>query len=50
MAFLADVQLRPLASKGMPGSKTLGFALSQGQALLEVITMGSATQSAVTAR
>ena len=49
MTFLTDVQLRPLASGGMPGSKTLGFALGQGQAPLEVVVMESATQPAVTA-
>ena len=49
MAFLGDIQLRPLTSKGMPGCKTLGFALGQGQAPLEVVVMECATQPAVTA-
>ena len=49
MTFLTDIQLRPLASGGMPGSKTLGFALGQGQAPLEVVVMESATQPAITA-
>ena len=49
MAFLTDIQLRPLASGGMPGSKTLGFALGQGQAPLEVVVWEPATQPAVTA-
>ena len=49
MPFLTDIQLRPLASGGMPGSKTLGFALGQGQAPLEVVVMESATQPAITA-
>jgi len=49
MAFLTNIQLRPLASGGIPGCKTLGFALGQGQAPLEVVVMECATQPAVTA-
>jgi hypothetical protein len=47
--FLTGIQLRPLVSGGMPGSKPLGFALGQGQAPLEVVAMKSATQPPVTA-
>ena len=47
--FLTGIQLRPLVSGGMPGSKPLGFALGQGQAPLEVVVMKSATQPPVTA-
>ena len=46
MAFLGDIQLRPLTSGGLPGA---GLALGQGQAPLEVVVMDSATQPTVTA-
>ena len=49
MDFLSNVQLRPLATGGIPGCETLGLALGQGQAALEVVVLKSATQPLVTA-
>ena len=49
MAFLSDIQLRPLATGGIPGCETLGLALGQGQSPLEVMVLGSAAQPPVTA-
>ena len=49
MAFLSDIQLRPLATGGIPGCETLGLALGQGQSPLEVVVLRSAAQPPVTA-
>ena len=49
MAFLSGIQLRPLATGGIPGCETLGLALGQGQSPLEVVVLRSASQPPVTA-
>ena len=49
MAFLSDIQLRPLATGGIPGCETLGLALGLGQSPLEVVVLRSDTQPSVTA-
>ncbi len=47
MAFLSGIQLRPLATGGIPGCETLGLALGQGQSPLEVVVLRSAAQPPV---
>ena len=49
LTFLSDIQLRPLATGGIPGCETLGLALGQGQSPLEVVVLRSAAQPPVTA-
>jgi hypothetical protein len=49
MAFLSGIQLRPLATGGIPGCETLGLALGQGQSPLEVVVLRSAAQPPVIA-
>ena len=44
MAFLSGIQLRPLATRGLPGCETLGLALGQGQSPLEVVVLRSAAR------
>ena len=49
MEFLSGTQLRPLAIRGIPGCETLGLALGQGQAPIEVVVLTSPVQPLVTA-